>query len=60
MTKKDYIAIAAILNREIQKAEPQSNTEIALMQLMDALAIYCEQDNPQFDADKFTEAVLKE
>ncbi len=48
MTKKDYIAIAAILNRVTKPP--------VLVYIIQDMADYMKQDNPRFDEDKFIAA----
>ncbi len=49
MTRKDYKAIAAIVQRTL---EPERRVQITL-----SLVDYMKQDNPNFDPDKFVNAI---
>jgi hypothetical protein len=57
MTKKHYIAIAAIFNDELIQY-PTHKTSI--MHIADNLSIYLKQDNPNFNYSRFLNAILKE
>ena len=53
MSKKDYIAIAAILKQSRDDSYRQSVVYVA-----EQLAVYFKQDNPRFDTDRFINAVI--
>ena len=55
MTRKDYILIADVLNKQF-KNEHKSATDLAAS-IMDKLMDAFEADNKQFDASKFEHAV---
>ena len=55
MTRKDYILISDVLNKEF-KNEHKSATELAAS-IMDKLMDAFEADNARFDSDKFEHAV---
>lgn len=60
MTKKDYIAIAAILRHEHQWLDKDANQDprkilhIVAVKLSDLF----EKDNPRFDRDRFMKAAI--
>lgn len=62
MSKKDYIAIAAILNREYQIGFKDNDPEVTgvIIRIANKFCILFEQDNQLFSADTFMEAVIKE
>jgi hypothetical protein len=53
MTKKDYKAIAAIINGSTLVSFPGN---IDKLELVDMLCVMLKNDNPNFDADKFKTA----
>ena len=55
MTRKDYVATAAILNDVIDFMHPAAFAEI-----VSKFAEYMESDNDRFDYAKFTEACYAE
>ena len=54
MTKKDYIAVARILQRYNGKMPPEEFTR-----LLDDFCGYFRADNPRFDAERFVLFVIK-
>lgn len=55
LTKKDYVAIAAILAKEIEtKGHPRAVTTLRTVAV--ALAEYFRKDNPRFDETRFLNA----
>ena len=64
MTKKDYVAIAKVLNGQhllISQltADEQCDREMMLKEIIEGLAAYFSADNPNFNAGKFKEAIFK-
>ena len=55
MTRKDYVAVADILNIFRDDVEKQT-----MLDLINEFSDLFEEDNPNFKRDKFTEAVLAE
>jgi hypothetical protein len=55
MTRKDYVATANILNTYVDQIDFLIMSEIA-----DGFAEYFENDNPNFDYQKFIDAVFEE
>ena len=55
MNKKDYILIAAVVNKATQYEDYVSKDV-----LLDELVAALKQDNPRFDADKFLAACGEE
>ena len=51
MTKQDYIKLASVLNNA-------HRTNQAFDDLVESLAVMLKDDNPDFDPDKFCEAVF--
>jgi len=54
LTKKDYIAIAQILNKNLYKSDGEYRGS-----LFEDLNIYFKDNNPVFDEIKFKEAVYR-
>lgn len=57
LTKKDYVAIAKIVNKSYAG---DSSTEFELPALEKRLADYFEQDNPKFNRQRFLDACFKD
>lgn len=57
MVQKDYIVLAAVLNRQFAKRH-KSATELAVSLVAD-LCEALEKDNPRFSDKKFNDAVWK-
>ncbi len=57
MTRKDYILIAEVLNKQFN-TEHYSATSLSIA-IMNNLLDAFEADNPRFDSDKFEDAVYK-
>jgi hypothetical protein len=62
MTKKDYIAIAAALNRfyKTSPLDEHKMPEAPILDVANALGDIMETDNPRFDRDRFINAITKE
>lgn len=59
MSRKDYVAFAALLRDHAQTtADPTQATDIAVRDLVDGIADLFEQDNPNFNRERFIEAAL--
>ena len=57
MTKKDYKAIAAIIcNNRDNEPDDDTNWFYIADRIIDDLAVYLAQDNPQFDCNRWTKA----
>lgn len=59
MTKKDYIAIAKLVNRHFstdEKWRKNEKTDWAIRLFVGGLIDYCKQDNENFDEEKFKKA----
>ena len=54
MTRKDYVKVAEILNRYHLEIEPQIMSD-----LLSEFVTFFKQDNANFSADKFRDAVMK-
>ena len=55
MTRKDYVAVADILNLFRDDVEKQT-----LVDLVNEFSDFFEEDNPNFKREKFSEAVFAE
>lgn len=67
MTRKDYVAIAGALNQQIVYARSLTDTgrerqaiEGAVQNMLHYLCPIFNDDNPNFDEDRFAEAVMKD
>ncbi|MFA5352637.1 MAG: hypothetical protein WC291_00240 [Thermodesulfovibrionales bacterium] len=64
MTKKNYIVLAASLNRTKSMLKSKGLDDNTVMTIMDTilpeLCNVLRRDNPRFDADKFYAAVYKD
>lgn len=58
MTKKDYIAIAKILNEKLLDEKQSIKASNAIIRVTYALAYYFEEDNASFNRDKFEDAIF--
>jgi len=56
MTKKDYIAIAAVINRVHQAFDWDPAAQDAITSITDGLCRMLATDNPRFDRDRFMKA----
>ena len=61
MTKKDYIAIAGVLNHfyHTQALNENKMPEAGILDVANALGDIMETDNPRFDRDRFINAITK-
>lgn len=59
MSKKDYVAIAALLRDHAETImDPTQAPDIALRDLVDGVADLFAADNPRFDRERFLNAAL--
>ena len=58
MTKKDYVALAAILASKRDEATVEEN--VLLDRVASHIAVYCKSQNERFDKTKFLEACNSE
>jgi hypothetical protein len=59
MTKKDYIAVAAVFSAAIPKAKTINGTDMWL-HLRSELIVLFREDNPRFEASRFVAATEQE
>jgi hypothetical protein len=59
MTKKNYIAIAKIINEVNKRCEWTAEAESVLHAIRSNLSQYFQEDNPAFDRNRFLEACTK-
>lgn len=55
MTRKDYIALAAII-REAWSNAPYQSSALAVQEIQKAIASHCADDSPKFDRERFDKA----
>ena len=61
LSKKDYVAIAEILNTEIKALKNEQDMPyFVIRNIMGSLSDYFKSDNPQFNKEKFINACLKQ
>jgi hypothetical protein len=60
LTKKDYTAIAVILNKAVVRSNRVYLDELdSIVQVTNELSDYFIDDNPNFNRDRFKSAILK-
>lgn len=58
LTKRDYVAIASILNDARKEGDTSETTQLSYTRYL--LAKYFKEENPRFDVSRFLDACLKE
>lgn len=59
MSRKDYVAIAALLSDYARTtSDPTQAEDIAFADLVDGFIHLFQQDNPNFNAERFREAII--
>ena len=55
MTRKDYVAIAALIKHQRESAE-RDDIQLGVEYIADSLAHFFKTDNPRFDRERFLKA----
>ena len=59
MTRKDYVTTAEILNKVFTEHEMQKYAPVLVEKMVNRFTEMFASDNPNFDADRFAQAVTK-